>query len=86
MQIIDIMLETTWATTTGAAQTYIPLPAGIADIAYAPTTQWLLGGVLTAQEVELKDFKARGVTINIEGNKFNTLRLRMRSVGETVRT
>jgi len=86
MQIVDIMLETTWATTTGAAQTYIPLPAGIADISYAPTTQWLLGGLLTAQKVSVKDYKARGITIDKEGNKLNTLRFRFRSVGEAVRT
>lgn len=86
MQIVDIMLETTWATTTGAAQVYIPLPAGLRDLSYAPTTQWLLGGGLTAQKVSVKDYAASGVTINKEGNKLNTLRLRYLSVGELVRT
>lgn len=86
MRIEDIYVATTYATTTGILQTYIPLPAGLPDINYAPTTQYLLGGILASQPVQVKAYKARGVTINTVARRGVTLRLRFLAVGELVRT
>lgn len=86
MRIEDIYVGTTYATTTGTGQTYIPLPAELPDINYAPTTQYLLGGVLNSQPVELKAYKAQGVTLNTVVRRGITLRLQYRAVGELVRT
>ena len=81
MQIVDIMLDTTWTASTSI----IPLPDGYADIAFVPTTQYLIG-TDAIQEVNVLRNDDDGVQINYQGVKYNVLRLRYRAVGELCRT
>lgn len=81
MQVIDIMLDTTWTASTSI----IPLPDGMPDIAFAPTTQFLIG-TDQIREVSIRRNDSDGVQINYQGVKYNVLRLRYRGVGELVRT
>jgi len=82
---IDIIVGTTYATTTGTGQTYIPLPDGAPDIAAIGTTQYLFG-VDRGQAVNVKAWKARGVTINKKAVKLNRLTLIYQAVGELSRS
>lgn len=81
MQVVDIMLDTTWTASTSI----IPLPDGYADIADVPTTQYLIG-TDQVKEVNVRRHDDDGVQINYQGVKYNILRLRYRAVGELVRT
>lgn len=84
MTRIEIIVGTTYATTTGTGQTYIPLPDNEADIAYIPTTQYLYG-VDKGQAVNIKSWKTTGVTINKKAVKYNKLTLSYTCVGDIVR-
>lgn len=81
MQVIDIMLDTTWAASTSI----IPLPGGMPDIAFMPTTQYLIG-TDQIREVSVRRNDSDGVQINYQGLQYNVLRLRYRAVGELTRT
>lgn len=81
MQLVDIMLETTWAASTSI----IPIPSGFPDISTVPTTQYLIG-TNEVKEVSVRRNDADGVQINYQGVKYNVLRLRYLAVGELVRT
>jgi len=81
MVVVDILLDTTWAASTSI----IPLPGGSPDIAFVPTTQYLIG-TDQMMEVEVRRNDVDGVQINYQGVQYNILRLRYRAVGELVRT
>lgn len=81
MQVIDIMIDTTWTASTSI----IPLPDGMPDIAFVPTTQYLIG-IDQIKEAEVLRNDADGVQINLQAVKYNILHLRYRAVGELVRT
>lgn len=81
MRTIDIMIDTTWTASTSI----IPLPDGMADIAFVPSTQYLVG-IDQVQEVEVLRNDDDGVQINFQAVKYNILKLTYRAVGELCRT
>lgn len=81
MQVVDIILGTTWTASTSI----IPLPDGSPDISFVPTTQYLIG-TDRIFEVNVRRNDDDGVQINYQGVKYNILRLRYLAVGELVRT
>lgn len=81
MRTIDIMIDTTWTASTSI----IPLPDGMADIAFVPSTQYLVG-IDQIQEVEVLRNDDDGVQINFQAVKHNILKLTYRAVGELCRT
>jgi hypothetical protein len=76
MEIIDIVLETTWTGTTS----YIPLPSDQPDIRSVPTTQYL-EGIDGIREVNVIKSTSRGVQINHTAAKYNFLKLHYASIG-----
>jgi len=82
--MIDIVLDTTYATTA-----QIDLPDGMPPIAYvetAATAVHFLQGVGAIADMQVSDYAADHIHINVQGVLHNIVKLRYRSVGELVRT
>lgn len=84
MEAIDIVLDTTYATTSP-----ISLPAGMALIGYAETgttsVHYLQGAGVIAN-MQVTDYGADHIHINRQAVKHNIVKLRYRAVGTLVRT
>lgn len=84
MHMIDIVLETTYATTSP-----ISLPDGMPLIGYAQTATTsvhYLQGAGVIMDMQLTDYGEDHIHINVQAVKHNIVKLRYRAVGELVRT
>lgn len=81
MYMIDIVLGTTYATTSA-----ISLPDGMPPIAYVPTTGHYLQGLAGFKALSKSDYGSDHVHFNKIGVKYNIVKLKYRATGELVRT
>ena len=84
MHIIDIVLETTYATTSP-----ISLPGGMPLIGYvetASTSVHYLQGAGVITNMQVTDYGEDHIHINIQAVKHNIVKLQYRGIGELVRT
>jgi hypothetical protein len=80
MQIVDIVLDTTYASTS------IQLPSGLPPIAFVPTTTHYLQGIGGFKDLQVRDYGTNWIKINKTGVAYNIVKLKYRRVGELVRT